>query len=160
MTMRTLDENEIISGELTKFAKYLAAYSECSDKVQAIVLEMCEIVVNPESTEEERSLALDVFRDALFPGSGVDTIESHAALMSLPEARAERAAVAQQEQAFADRVKAEMKKAGMTQEKLAEKTGVGQPAIANILARKSRPQMRTVVKFANALGVAPERLWQ
>jgi len=47
----------------------------------------------------------------------------------------------------------------MTQEELAEKTGVGQPAISNMLNRQCRPQHRTVRRFADALGISPEELW-
>jgi transcriptional regulator with XRE-family HTH domain len=46
-----------------------------------------------------------------------------------------------------------------TQEMLAEKAGVGQPAISNMLNRQCRPQRRTIQKFAAVLGVSPDELW-
>jgi transcriptional regulator with XRE-family HTH domain len=52
-----------------------------------------------------------------------------------------------------------MKKHGMTQAELAEKTDVNQPAIANMLSRECRPQRRTIAKLAAAFGVEPEELW-
>jgi transcriptional regulator with XRE-family HTH domain len=52
-----------------------------------------------------------------------------------------------------------MDKAGLTQEQLAEKIGVGQPAISMMLKRQCRPQKRTVQRLAEALGVAAEELW-
>ena len=47
----------------------------------------------------------------------------------------------------------------MTQEQLAAKIGVGQPAISNMLNRQCRPQRRTVKRLATALDVSPEDLW-
>jgi len=47
----------------------------------------------------------------------------------------------------------------MTQEALAAKLGVGQPAISNMLNRQCRPQRRTVLRLAQALGISPEELW-
>jgi transcriptional regulator with XRE-family HTH domain len=47
----------------------------------------------------------------------------------------------------------------MTQAQLADKLGLGQPAISMMLQRNCRPQKRTVVRLADALGVAPEELW-
>ena len=48
---------------------------------------------------------------------------------------------------------------GMTQVELAEKVGIGQPAISMMLNRTCRPQKKTVQKLAAALGVAPVDLW-
>jgi len=42
---------------------------------------------------------------------------------------------------------------------LAEKIGVGQPAISMMLQRQCRPQKRTVMRIAEALGVSAEELW-
>jgi len=52
-----------------------------------------------------------------------------------------------------------MARRGMTQEALAAKLGVGQPAISNMLNRQCRPQRRTVLRLAQALGISPEELW-
>jgi transcriptional regulator with XRE-family HTH domain len=52
-----------------------------------------------------------------------------------------------------------MKRQGITQVELAERMGVGQPAVSMVLSRKRRPQRRTVEKFAAALGVTPKKLW-
>jgi transcriptional regulator with XRE-family HTH domain len=52
-----------------------------------------------------------------------------------------------------------MEERGVTQTELAERIGVGQPAISNMLCRQCRPQKRTVEKIAAALEVAPEELW-
>ncbi|HEX8323484.1 MAG TPA: helix-turn-helix transcriptional regulator [Tepidisphaeraceae bacterium] len=64
-----------------------------------------------------------------------------------------------QERTFASKLDQLMKKHGMTQAELAEKTDVNQPAIANMLSRECRPQRRTIAKLAAAFGVEPEELW-
>lgn len=75
------------------------------------------------------------------------------------EAKRIHAAMARQEAAFVDAVQKIMKERGITQKTLAEKTGVGQPAVSMILSRKCRPQRGTVQKVAKALGVDAKRLW-
>jgi transcriptional regulator with XRE-family HTH domain len=65
----------------------------------------------------------------------------------------------QEEASFADRLRSLMEKKGLTQEQLAAKVGVGQPAISMMLQRNCRPQRRTVLRLAEAFGVSPEELW-
>jgi transcriptional regulator with XRE-family HTH domain len=64
-----------------------------------------------------------------------------------------------EETVFADRLRAEMERKNISQETLAAMTGVGQPAISNILTRRCRPQRKTVARFAQALNVSEEELW-
>jgi len=64
-----------------------------------------------------------------------------------------------EESLFADRLRALMAERGLTQAQLAEKIGVGQPAISMMLQRACRPQRRTVQRLAEALAVHPEELW-
>ncbi|MFM7038566.1 MAG: helix-turn-helix domain-containing protein [Planctomycetaceae bacterium] len=52
-----------------------------------------------------------------------------------------------------------MEEKNMSQETLASLMGVSQPAISNMLNRRCRPQRRTIVRFAQALGVTEEELW-
>ena len=42
---------------------------------------------------------------------------------------------------------------------LANASGVGQPAISMMLSRNCRPQKRTVIRIAAALGISPGELW-
>ena len=159
MSTNTLNEHEIVQDELKKIAKYLAAFKECNNEVQAIALEMATIIASSEATEDERSLALDVFRDALFPGGAAHMLERHSATMQSEEGRAARKAVLDQEQLFAQNVQRHMDERGWTQEILAAQTGVSQPAISNMLKRRCRPQNRTISTLARAFGVAEEALW-
>jgi transcriptional regulator with XRE-family HTH domain len=43
----------------------------------------------------------------------------------------------------------------ITQEEVAERIGVGQPAISKMLNRNRRPQKKTIMKLATALNVSP-----
>ena len=63
------------------------------------------------------------------------------------------------EAVFAERLADAMQKAGVTQVELAEKVGIGQPAVSMILNRSCRPQRKTVQRFAEALGLNPRDLW-
>ena len=47
----------------------------------------------------------------------------------------------------------------MTQHELAERVGCSQPAISQMLNRKSQPQKKTILKLAEALQVQPQELW-
>ena len=64
-----------------------------------------------------------------------------------------------EEATFAERLREVMKKKAVTQEQLADRIGVGQPAISLMLQRACRPQKRTVFRLAEALGVSPDELW-
>jgi transcriptional regulator with XRE-family HTH domain len=67
--------------------------------------------------------------------------------------------MAREESIFAQRVDSLMREKELTQELLAERIGVSQPAISNMLTRKCRPQRRTVARIATALNVRPEEIW-
>ena len=64
-----------------------------------------------------------------------------------------------EEDAFAQRLRKLMDEKGMTQTTLAEQLGIGQSAISNMLHRQCRPQRRTVIRLAEALGVSSDDLW-
>ena len=64
-----------------------------------------------------------------------------------------------EEEMFAERLRAIMEEKGLTQTQLAESLKIGQSAISNMLHRQCRPQRRTVLRIAEALGVDPGDLW-
>ncbi len=64
-----------------------------------------------------------------------------------------------QEAAFADRLRELMTVKCVTQQELSNRVGCSQPAISQLLNRKSRPQKKTVVRLAEALQVQPQELW-
>lgn len=147
------------------FAKCLHAYLECSTEVQAVIRDMVNIVISPESDEDEREMALFTMASALFPeydggAAGVDAEEAERAYdENGPEGLAARVELDEQETTFAARLRQIMDRKNLTQVQLAEKARVGQPAISMMLNRKCRPQQRTVHKLAESLGVHPEELW-
>ncbi len=102
--------------------------------------------------------------EALFPcringAPGIDLEEEAERLSSHDGTKQVLQTMDQEEAVFADRVAALMKAKGLTQAELAAAIEVGQPAVAMMLARKSRPQRRTVERIAKALGVTPEEIW-
>src|SRR5207249_185200 len=64
-----------------------------------------------------------------------------------------------EEASFAQRLREVMAEKGLKQEELAARVGIGQPAIAMMLKRTCRPQKKTILRFATAIGVSPEALW-
>jgi DNA-binding XRE family transcriptional regulator len=144
------------------FARCLCAYFECSAEMQQVVLEMARVVSDPQADQDERDAAAATISEILFPSGtagelGVDLEESEA--METEEGKAVLEAMDEEEATFASRVGALMEQQGMTQAELAQKIGVGQPAVSMMLARQGRPQLRTVVKIAEALRVSAEELW-
>lgn len=150
---------ELISGEMSRFAKILNSYKECSPEIRAIVDEMSKIVADPDSSTDDREHACDTMIEALLPGLTADIAGGYWRFMTSDEAIAADSELDAEEAAFADRVRSAMTDRGITQEQIAERTGVSQPAISNILNRRCRPQRKTVDKIAEALGMNPNELW-
>jgi predicted XRE-type DNA-binding protein len=165
MTVTTCDlerDPKIIAGHA--FAQTFAAFLECSEEVQALIRELILSLKEPETSEEDRRLAILTIAEALFPSPqgldghyGVDlaTAERDAS----GEEKDVLAAMDRQEAHFGARVEALMKEQGLTQSQLAEAIGVKQPAVSLLLSRESRPQRRTVERIAQALKVASAELW-
>lgn len=145
--------------------KFLHAFMECSDAIQEGIRELVQIVHDPDTDEEDRSMAMFTLADALFPDShegqlGLDFEESEQVEAEhSDELRKVLAEMNAEESVFADRLRVAMEQRGLTQQALAEQVGLGQSAIANMLNRQCRPQRRTVCRFAEALDVTPEELW-
>jgi len=152
--------------EIVSFAaKLLRSYLECSDSVQAGIREMIDLVNSPDADDDEREMALRTIQEALFPvyhngvlGVGLDEADA-LATANQRDGKAALEEVEREERTFADRLRALIDERGLTQEELATRVGVGQTAIAMMLARQCRPQRRTVHKLAEALGIAPNELW-
>jgi predicted XRE-type DNA-binding protein len=147
----------------TLFAKVFAeVYLNASDEIKEVIESMSKIVNDPAADDEERNAALDTLVEALFPPKhpdnlGVDLEEFEDG--GSAEAKRIHAAMARQEATFADAVQKLMKGRGITQKALAEKIGIGQPAVSMILSRKCRPQQATIGKIAKALRVESKTLW-
>lgn len=147
---------ELVS-KVSAFAEFHCAYRECSDEVRQIVDTMVSVVRDPRCDEDERFEAILTIAEALFPKMMAENVEmleeALAANHSIP------AAMEAQEGEFSRRVSALMAERGITQQELAERAGIGQSAVSMLLSRQCRPQMRTVKKFAEALGVSTADLF-
>jgi lambda repressor-like predicted transcriptional regulator len=141
------------------FLEIKSTYDECDPEIREVIDDMCAICANPEAGEDQKRRAMHTIMEALFPSLAVDLVQSVDSLRSHPESVAYERELDAQEATFAERLKNAMQANGWTQERLAERTGVGQPAISNMLNRQSRPQTRTVLRIAEALEVSPEELW-
>lgn len=157
--MSTLEDLKTSTHDPIAVARFINAFAECSTEIQNYVLEMASIIGDPASTPEERELAYDALTEALSIGLAADVVEDHKQLLRRPESLESQGALSEEELLFANRLRAAIDDAKITQEDLAKKVGVSQPAIANMLARQCRPQRRTVLRLAEALSVEPEALW-
>jgi lambda repressor-like predicted transcriptional regulator len=163
--MATTFDLDIQKLQLLQAAKFLHAYIECSDSIQAEIRELLEVVEDPDTDEDDREMTLFTLADALFPNPhegelGMDLEQSEK--MGADYSEEMRQAVEEmdrEEAAFAERLRAIMEHRGVTQQTLAERLGIGQSAISNMLNRQCRPQRRTVARFAKALDVSPSELW-
>jgi lambda repressor-like predicted transcriptional regulator len=147
---------------MTNVRTYLevqSAFDECDDEIKAVIHDMLEIWKNPSADNDEKNRALATIVEALFPSLGVDFMEVESRIRGSVNAKDHRSKMDEEEKTFAERLDMLMKSKGITQETLAERTGVGQPAISNMLNRTCRPQKRTVMRFAEALDVAADELW-
>ncbi|MCC7423635.1 MAG: helix-turn-helix transcriptional regulator [Planctomycetaceae bacterium] len=149
----------LLDANIQTYIQVRNALEECDPEIQDAIFEMIEICSSDDATEDEKRRARHTILDAIFPGMATDLSEMETRLSKSADARARERAMDQQESTFAENVRSLMQAKDMSQDELARLTGVGQSAIANILGRQSRPQQRTVKKFAEALGVQPSDLW-
>lgn len=161
----TLDNENTMVAQIRAFAPLMMAYLECSDELQKAARKMFAALADPNLDEDDRHLAAMTLAEILFPnkhegtlGSDLNECEQMDAKHSEETHRALEA-MDDEEASFAERLRAVMDLKGVTQLELAEKIGVGQPAISMMLQRACRPQKRTVTKLAEALGVDAGDLW-
>jgi len=158
-TTHTDREARLLEGNVRMYLEIKSAYDECAPEIQKVIDDMCAICASDDADEDQKRRAMHTIIEALFPSLAVDLLECVERVRSLPESQAYEKELDAQEATFAERLKGAMDAKGWTQEKLAERTGVGQPAISNMLNRQCRPQTRTVLRLAEAMGIPPENLW-
>jgi lambda repressor-like predicted transcriptional regulator len=151
--------NRLRRGEATIGASFLAAYLECSPEIQAVVREMIDIINSDDSDPDDLNAAVNTLCEALWPSAAAEIRDADVLLCQSDDMAEVEQELGREQDAFANRVRALMKDKGLSQEQLARSAGITQPAVANILNRRCRPQRRTVARFAAALGVEPEQLW-
>jgi lambda repressor-like predicted transcriptional regulator len=158
------DHGLVCSEAVTLFAKCFHAYQECDEQTQDIARRMVDIITNPATDEDDRLMAAHTLAEALFPGYdeklGINLEEAEKACAENSAEGAEAIAdLDRQEASFAERLDNIMRDKDISQTELASRTGVNQSAISMMLKRQCRPQQRTILKLANALGVQPGELW-
>ena len=124
---------------------------------------MFRVLDDPQTSKNNGSGASDhrrcLFRNPHKGEYGMDLTESEAeASGGRAAARAIVKEMDEEEESFAQHSQADGQHR-ITQEQLAERIGVGQPAISNMLNRNCRPQKKTIMKLATALNVSPTVLW-
>ncbi len=169
MTKIKSEENELSVIQAAAFKAYAPiaiALNECDEELRAEAIELFKQLAGGELDEHEVHATCALIAEILFPNAdgkgflGLDLDEAEEIAKSeSPEAREVLAKMDAEEESFANRLAAMMISKGVTQEQLAEKIGVGQPAISMMLARQCRPQRKTVRRLAQALGVSPGELW-
>jgi predicted XRE-type DNA-binding protein len=163
--MNTTLDRDLQKLQTLQGAKFLQAYLECSDEIQKAIREMLEILNDPETDDDDRESTLFTLADALFPNPyegklGMDLLEAET--LGADCSREMREALEEmdaEEESFAEHLRGVMEQRGLTQQALAERLGIGQPAVSNLLKRQSRPQRRTVSRLAEVLNVSPRELW-
>lgn len=150
---------DVMSANVRAYVAIQSAYEQCAAEIRAAIDEMLEIMKSPEATADEQERAVLTVVEALFPSLAVDFLGMCEEARQSEQAVAYRDAMRAEEESFAKNVQRVMAERSMTQDELARLAGVGQSAISNMLSRNSRPQQRTVIKIAGALGVEPSTLW-
>ncbi|MEX1040310.1 MAG: helix-turn-helix transcriptional regulator [Pirellulaceae bacterium] len=139
--------------------QFLRAARECDAEILEVVARMGDILLDDQSSDEERQMAVDTIEEALFPGIAADESDGMTLWENSEESQSVLQRMDEQESQFASQVVAIMKRLGMNQQQLAEAIGITQPAVSLLLTRQCRPQKRTVRKVAQALGVTEEEIW-
>jgi DNA-binding XRE family transcriptional regulator len=145
------------------FAEVLPAFDQTATELQAVIREAVRTVNDPLATLEERAQANATIARILFSLRGAGTLGEPLRKEDRPNLEKGRAAQQQRDRRqafFAERLAKLLQEKGLTQAALAEKVGVGQPAISMMLSRQCSPRRRTVEKIAAALNVAVSELWQ
>src|SRR5437899_11758999 len=142
------------------------ALTECDDELRAEAIDLFKQLESGELDAEQRTATITLLAEILFPNAdekglpGFDLAEAEAMAPSRNlEAREVLSRMDEEEANFAKRLRQLMEGKGLTQAQLADAVGIGQPAVSMILNRSCRPQRKTVLRFAEALGVSPEHLW-
>lgn len=147
-------------------APIVCALAECDEALRVDALELFKQLVSDDLDHEQRLATTALLAEILFPNCdlnglpGLDLVEAEAMAPSVaPEAKEILDRMDQEEAFFAQRLRDLMTERGWTQVDLADKVGLGQPAISMMLNRTCRPQRKTVLRFAQAFGVPPADLW-
>ena len=151
---------------LTAAMPVVLALAECSPELREEAIGLFKDLDSDELDREQRAATLALLAEILYPNAdadGLPGLDLEEVERLAPEQNAEAKSVLaemdREEANFATKVQELMVARGLTQVEMAEKIGIGQPAISMMLNRACRPQKKTVRRFAEALGVEPSELW-
>lgn len=157
---------EVLESTFQTGAKFALALHECDPELREEAINLLRQLQSKDLDDDDRHSTMALIAEILFPNAdkngltGVDLVEAEEIEKSTdPVARMVLGDMDEQEAGFADRLRKVMTEKGLNQQALAEKVGLGQPAISMMLQRNCRPQQRTVKRLAEALEVSPETLW-
>jgi len=164
-----LSENPINSLEISAIqaaSPIVLALAECDEELRAEALDLFKALASGKLDEEQRIATTALLAEILFPNAdhnglpGLDLADAEEMAPQVnPEAKDVLERMDAEEADFAKRLRNLMEAKNITQAQLASVVGIGQPAISMMLNRTCRPQKKTVMRFAEALGVPPEDLW-
>jgi predicted XRE-type DNA-binding protein len=142
------------------------AFAELDEELRVEALELFKALASGKLDEEQRIATTALLAEILFPHAnhnglpGLDLAEAEQTAPKVnPEAKETLERMDAEEADFAKRLRQLMEARNLTQAELASAVGIGQPAVSMMLNRACRPQKKTVLRFAEALGVGPEELW-
>jgi predicted XRE-type DNA-binding protein len=142
------------------------ALAECDEELREDAIELFKQLASGELDQEQQYATTALLAEILFPNCdgqgqpGLDLAEAEEIAAKVdPDAQRVLERMDKEEAGFARRLREIMEEKGLTQAQLAELVGIGQPAISMMLNRSCRPQRKTVLRFAEALGVPAQSLW-
>jgi lambda repressor-like predicted transcriptional regulator len=144
------------------FAATLPRYLGCSTPLQGVVRDLVQLFHDPTIQAEERQRILRALAVTLYQYAEdrpPEHQEPSPVRPAVPEHGVWRRRLEQEEEVFVTNLKRLMSERRLTQADLAQRAGLSQPAISMMLARKYRPQRRTVRLLAQVLGVSEGELW-
>lgn len=143
----------------------LYALANCTEQLRQALIDLVAVADDPDSSDEDRASARATIYETLRVhahrapyGESLSSVEA-AAVGRSPDADRIARQMDSQEEQFARKLRELMKAKGLTQTELAKRSDCTQPAISQMLSRSCRPQKRTILKLADALGVTPSELW-
>lgn len=132
-------------------------------RVRQTTLEMLRIIEDRDSSPEDRDRACRTIRESL---SQAESSEIAGTSLTRPAQASLRETLPgleskldSQESSFWRKVLETLKAKSITQLQLADRLGITQPAVSQMLHRRCRPQRKTIMSLADALGVEPRELW-
>ncbi len=146
--------------------RFLGALANSGDANYQVVARQLVVIKDSATTPADRQQAFTAIADALLPNADDQEAPGLDLAASVSGSAAENLLLARdiekldtQQATFAERLREVMEAKRVSQQELANRVGVSQPAISQMLNRDCRPQKKTILKMAEALNVQACDLW-